>query len=64
MIYKNWTKDTIKDYTKTLYRDVFTADTTLYDVTVRMDRVNVVIMPPHIHKICGISTTNDVSMKE
>ena len=59
IIYVDWTEENVSGWTKTLYRDVFVADTTKHTVTVKMDGDNVVIAPPHVHKICGVSTTSE-----
>ena len=61
IIYKNWNKNNVKNYTKTLYRDAFIADQIIKQVVRRMDGENVVIMPPHVHKTCGVSTESECS---
>lgn len=57
-IYKNWTKDTVQDWTKNRYKEVFTADTFIHkELYVDMYHDDVVIRyAPHVHKSCGIAT--------
>ena len=35
IIYADWTEENVSEWTKTFYRDVFKADTTLHTVTQR-----------------------------
>ena len=58
-IYKNWTKNNVSEWTSSIYKSVFKADTTLNEeLLVQMDGKNVVINKAHTHKECGISTTS------
>ena len=58
-VYKNWTKDNVSEWTSSIYKSVFKADTTLHEeLLTQMDGKDVVINKAHTHKECGITTTS------